>query len=202
VLCYFADDDSLPWFGPENRGFHYLTEYGLGGWPMDVQTVAAQANPDSIVYLQGSTCDNDLGLTMTFAHELQHFLQAWNHRDAWAMDSLFRQLVPSDCLKAGWETPSEREARIVSKRVTTDLFGQGLVEKYVAERIEAPLSLCDKQNWEFIQSLDLAARYNFVDKTKILVQRYKPELKRLQALPANTRSPCAALDLDGEYWSL
>src|ERR1700730_4632843 len=75
VLCFFADDDSLPWFGPENRGFHYLTEYGLGGWPLDVQNVAARVYPDSIVYLQGSTCENDLGLTMTFTHELQHFLQ-------------------------------------------------------------------------------------------------------------------------------
>jgi hypothetical protein len=200
VLCYFADDDSPQWFGPENRGFHYLIEGGLGGWPADVQSVAARVCPDSIVYLQGSTCENDLGLTMTFAHELQHFLQAWNHRDAWAMDGLLRQLVPNESLSAEWETPSETEARIVAKKVATFLFGQESVRNYITERIGAPLSVRDGQNWEFIQALDLLAKYSFLDKTKFLIQRHKTDLKRLQALPANARFPAATLDLDSEDW--
>jgi hypothetical protein len=200
VLCYFADDDSLQWAGPENRGFHYLIEGGLGGWPAAVQNVCSRVDPDSIVCLHGSTCESDLGLTMTFAHELQHFLQAWNYRDAWAMDSLLQQLVPNETLKAGWETPSEREARIIAKKVAIDLFGQESVGKYIAERIEAPLSLPDKQNWEFVQSLDWLVNYSLPDETKSLVQRYKPELKRLQALPKNARLPSATLDLDSEYW--
>jgi hypothetical protein len=118
------------------------------------------------------------------------------------MDVLLKQLVPKERLRAEWETPCETEARIVAKKVATGLFDQESVGKYITERIEAPLSLRDKQNWEFVQSLDCLAKYSSLDETKSLVQRNKTELKRLQALPANARLPCANLDLDSEYWSL
>jgi len=71
----------------------------------------------SVIYLHGSTCEKDVGLTITFAHELQHFLQYANERRLWAVNSLLVNLpnLPTEDLKAIWDFPIEREARIVAK---------------------------------------------------------------------------------------
>ena len=74
---------------------------------------------ESLIYLHGSTCETDIGLTMTLAHELQHFLQYTNERHLWTANTLLMKLpsLPTDDLKACSDFPVEREARITAKKV-------------------------------------------------------------------------------------
>jgi hypothetical protein len=48
---------------------------------------------DDLVYLYGSTCANDVGLTMTLAHEIQHAIQHAKMREVWAVNGLLPQLT-------------------------------------------------------------------------------------------------------------
>lgn len=59
---------------------------------------------DDLVYLYGSTCANEVGLTMTLAHELQHAIQHANVRKLWAANSLINRLDRKviDALKLQW----------------------------------------------------------------------------------------------------
>jgi hypothetical protein len=47
---------------------------------------------DDLVYLHGSTCNDDVGLTITLAHELQHAIQHATMRKVWAVNGLAAQL--------------------------------------------------------------------------------------------------------------
>ena len=42
---------------------------------------------DDLVYLYGSTCADEVGLTMTLAHKLQHAIQHGKERNVWAVNS-------------------------------------------------------------------------------------------------------------------
>jgi hypothetical protein len=198
VLCYLAEDNSLQrLFGPENRGFHYPVGKGLAGWwPEDVRNFTALVSAHSLVYLHGSTCESELALTMTLAHELEHFLQYSERPNLWAADSLLQKLVPNVGLQAGWETPAEMQARIVSKKVATDLYGPDQVAAYIAERIEGARSSRDRESWESLQSLDARTDYDMAAETESLIRHYRQELKRIQALPESVSLPGAALDLE------
>jgi hypothetical protein len=136
VCCYFADDDSLRSI-PGNRGFHSPITKGVGGWPREIQDLVAPIDPHtyevsfpfaSIIYLHGTTCRNDLALTITFAHELWHFFQYCNERVLWSADPLLRGLVPNEDLKDTCNTPIETEARIIAKEAAIYLNGVESIE--------------------------------------------------------------------------
>ena len=68
---------------------------------------------DELIYLHGSTCASEVGLTMTFAHELQHFVQHGNMLTLWAANTLIPQLPKSviNALGLRWcDIPHECEA--------------------------------------------------------------------------------------------
>ena len=74
---------------------------------------------DDFIYLHGSTCSSAMGLTMTLAHELQHFIQHSQQTRLWAANSLIPKLKKATIRALGlrWcDIPHEREARIVSSR--------------------------------------------------------------------------------------
>src|ERR1700731_2051334 len=86
LLC-FLDDDEAPElkqvFGAANRGVYgpITDSTPLAMWPECVSSCilvddgVSLFHPrviDDLVYLYGSTCANEVGLTMTLAHELQH----------------------------------------------------------------------------------------------------------------------------------
>src|ERR1700733_7298837 len=87
TLCYLDDRDiswlKELWGGGSNRGVHWpIRGQGLHDWPQDMWNTMAPADLasgeitwpfDSIVYLHGSTCNIEVQLAMTLAHELQHF---------------------------------------------------------------------------------------------------------------------------------
>jgi len=199
VLCYLAEDNLLQRYigGPENRGFHFPLQKELTSWwPEDIRGLTTLVSAHSLVYLHGSTCESELALTITLAHELQHFLQYSVRPNLWAADSLLQKLVPNVGLQAGWEAPAEMEARIVSKRVATNLYGPDRVAAYIGERIEEAMSSRDRESWEALQSLDPLTDYDMSAETESLIRHYRQKLKSIQALPENASLPGATLDLD------
>jgi hypothetical protein len=138
---------------------------------------------DGLVFLYGSTCANEVGLSMTLAHELQHTVQRNNMRQLWAANSLVNQLKNEvfDTLKMTWsDIPIEREARIVSKHAAVQLFDEQRVTEYIEERIREHVSDGDFADWQFIHSIAPMDSVDLLGGTRKLFQQlkdYKPELE-------------------------
>lgn len=195
ALCYLADEDvnwlKEMWGGHANRGVHWpIRGQGLHDWPQDMWETIAPIDPqlgvtwpyDSVIYLHGSTCETDIGLTMTLAHELQHFLQYANERQLWAANTLLMKLpsLPTDDLKAWSDLPVEREARIIAKQVAESLHGTAPVDQHIQSMIDAGTSDADVADWKFIRAIDPSIRYDLREETKPFVRRHKQELIQLQ----------------------
>jgi hypothetical protein len=204
VACYFADTDSLKKHtgGPENRGFHAWLPQGPIGFPRGVQDAIAEVGTRNLVYLHGSTCLSNLGLTMTFAHELQHFRQFASNFALWAANYLLARIAPNRHMEGVWRVPFEVEARICAKTVAGDLFERERVDEFIAERIDHAPSTEFRKDWEFVKAIELSndplSKYDLARETVPLMQLYKPDLKEAQRRYPN--EPGATLDLDADTW--
>lgn len=129
LLCFLDDEewqDLREKAGIDNRGAHFPLGGALPRFaypPVYLQELLAVNRKivfDNLIYLYGSTCTQDIGLTMTLAHELQHFVQYGCSRRLWAANTLIPNL-PREViarLQLTWcDLPHEYEARLVSKRV-------------------------------------------------------------------------------------
>jgi hypothetical protein len=136
---------------------------------------------------------------MTLAHELQHLKQSVGIRPEYVASQLIgrcdeivgeRALIWSD-------VPHEREARIVSKRVATVVFGAEAVRAYVdrqlsdaVSKMNATSSEKDKERWSndaadwlFIRRVNGDLEYDFVRETRELypnLGRFRRELEATQ----------------------
>ena len=138
---------------------------------------------DGLVFLYGSTCANDVGLSMTLAHELQHTVQRSSVRHLWAANSLVNQLKKEvfDTLKMTWaDIPIEREARIVSKHVAVQLFDEQRVTLYIEEKICEHVSDGDFADWQFIHSIMPTDSVDLLGGTRKLFQQIKDYRSELE----------------------
>lgn len=196
TLCYL-DDRDIPWLkeswgGASNRGVHWpLRGHGLSGWPQDMWNTLAPPDPvsgeitwpyDSVIYLHGSTCNAEVQLAMTLAHELQHFLQFANQRQIWAINALLARLpyLPTPDLSHWYDLPTEREARIIGKRVAVSIFGKSSVDEHIGTMTRGNSSSEDSADWEFIRTLDGNEAYDPRTATASLVERHRKTLEELQ----------------------
>src|SRR6202020_1026015 len=125
---------------------------------------------DDFVYLHGATCAGDIALTMTLAHELQHFTQHADHTRLWAANSLVPNLHKTAIAALGlrWcDVPHEREARIVSKRTAEDLFGPDAVLRHIDARIANPVTEQDGIDWKCIRELSASSPYDLAHETRL-----------------------------------
>jgi hypothetical protein len=189
VLCFLDDEDppSLKQaFGATNRGLSGTVQDGddLSVWPDYVQKCIhiddksfpyTQRVIDQLIYLHGSVCIDDVGLTMTLAHELQHAIQHDKARKVWAVNSLIRRLPTAvDDLKLEWaDIPIERDARIVAKRVALDLHGEQLVRRYIDKRSAEAVEPHDIADWHFVRGLTPSSSVDLVGDTHRLFHRLK-----------------------------
>ena len=196
LLCFFDDEDCeavKEEVGEANRGLFmrvervclwgYLPEYvRVCAFSGDCSDFPSYAEPpvtpvfDHLIYLHGSTCSNDVGLTMTFAHELQHFVQHGNVRQLWAANSLIgklRQQLNNDLGLRQFHIPTEREARIVSKQTTSAIFGGEHVKQFIESKIPHAVDDKDKADWQSIQSLVTSTPYDLASETRLIFQRLK-----------------------------
>jgi hypothetical protein len=125
---------------------------------------------DDFIYLHGSTCSNDVGLTMTLAHEVQHFMQRTHRTRLWAANTLIPNLTKATihALDLKWcDVPHEREARVVSKRVAGALFGVETVRNYIDSKIAERVTAADAADWQCIQGLSTSTPYDLAGETEV-----------------------------------
>jgi hypothetical protein len=199
-LLAFLDDgddpDSRRDLGPANRGFHGPIKESrpTEAWPLGMTNlifVPVDGSPfgrsrrlfDNGVYVYGSTCADETALIMTFAHELQHFVQYGFNRRLWAEGQLITRL-PRELINAiglNWpDIPHEREARIEAKRVGLKLCGADAVTQYIDRRISENVTANDVEDWRFSQQMDPSVPFDLSRETKRIFQRLRPYRQALE----------------------
>lgn len=204
LLCFFDDDDWQPLkdvMGPATRGFYApIKEQPIECWPGYLTERIFVDDPNShlqkrafdhLIYVFGTTCVDEIGLTMTFAHELQHFLQYGYERRLWAENFLLPRLSKEVIGLAGlrwFDIPIEREARAAAKRIAEELFGADQVRLFIDRRIGGSVSAQDAEDWRLIQQMSPSAPYNVADETRAVFQRVKDYRPQLEAILRELRN--------------
>lgn len=188
VACIIDDNDCKrsEWhLGAGVQGFHVPKEMASEYFrvykreiiaPIDERTYKFNCPYARVVYLFGSTSETDIGITLTFAHELQHFLQYTKDKPLWVKNTLLMSLH-NDEFKVRWNYPVEIEARATAKKVAECLFGAEPVREYIQERIKAHITDNDVRDWEFVQRIVSSEHYNLAEGTKPLVHRHRRQLE-------------------------
>jgi len=188
VVCILDGQDGSDLkreLGPDNRGVH-CPPWGriYGSLPCYVRPLIGPVNQrtnkvewpfDCIIYLHGSTCETEIGLSLCFAHELQHFMQYALQRSFYVLHDLLVELHNPE-FQFMWDYPIEREARIISKRVGVELFGERAVDTHIQNRILAHVSCMDVHDWEFVRGIDLSVPYDLAVESMRLIDRHRTEL--------------------------
>jgi len=189
-LCFFDDEDWQGFkllMGEGNRGFHWpiSDRTAFADWPEYITGCIFADDPtsfwykrmfDHVIYLHGSTCANRVGMTMTFAHELQHVIQRIQVPDLLNANGLFRHLPKTVLQSVGlqWsDIPTEREARAVAKKIAVTLHGGEAVEQFLVERASTATDPIELADVHFIRELDTSIPYVLKDETLALFGRFK-----------------------------
>jgi hypothetical protein len=138
---------------------------------------------DDFIYLHGCTCSNEVSLTMTLAHELQHFVQHTNQTRLWAANSLIPRLTKDAVrdLELTWcDIPHEREARIVSKRAAEGLLGAEAVQRHIDAMIAKRPGSEDAEDWRCVRGLVTSAPYDLATETKLFFPRLSGYRQQLE----------------------
>jgi hypothetical protein len=205
LLCFCDDVDHQPLkdrIGAANRGFYEalcepLYEMTLWFFYLDYlkDLILVEESSsflrvrafDHVIYLQGSTCTSEVGLAITFAHELQHFVQYMTTRQLWAQTRLIPEL-PEYVIKSQdlhwFDIPIEREARIVSIRIAETLFGTEPVREFMNKRVAEAIDAGELADSEFIRGLvgSVPASYDLAGETEKIFGRlesYKQEFANI-----------------------
>ena len=115
---------------------------------------------------------------MTFAHELQHFVQYAYRKPIWAANTLLINLNSPD-FRVWWDFPIEIEARFKAKRVAESLFGKDSVRDFVIQRIGERVTETDAADWKYIREIDTSRAYDVLKETSSLVKKHRVQLNAL-----------------------
>jgi hypothetical protein len=201
LLAFFDDIDDphvrRDW-GPANRGVSgpITAKSPTLRWLLDPLGMPRRVRDDYGTYLHGSTCADEIALTMTFAHELQHFVQYGFKRQLRAGGGLILSL-PKDVRereRLGWlDIPHEREARIEAKKVGVELFGEDAVKGYIdrlikeAQQRRTNQTISQSETNAEIEDLrfsqkfdDLSVSYDLATEMTAIFRRLKPYEKELE----------------------
>jgi hypothetical protein len=190
LLCFFDDEDCHEFkvqLGDGNRAFHRVISdrTAFAGWPEYIRDCILVDDPtsfwykrmfDQLVYLYGETCANRVGMTMSFAHELQHVIQRVKVPELLTANGLFRHLPIPVVQNVGlqWsDIPTEREARAVGKRIAVTLHGDEAVKEFVTQTASITTDPIELADVHFIQGLDTSIPYDLKDETLALFERFK-----------------------------
>lgn len=190
LLCFFDDEDCQEFklvMGEGNRGFHrpISDRSAFPGWPEYITGSIFVDDPtsfwykrmfDHVIYLHGSTCADRVGMTMTFAHELQHVIQRIQVSELLNANGLFRHLPKTVLQSVGlqWsDIPTEREARAVAKRIAVALHGDEAVKQFLVQRALTTTDPIELADVYFIQALDTSIPYVLKDETLAVFARFK-----------------------------
>jgi len=159
LLCFLDDQDNdiiKQSEGRSNRGVYKAIDDHTDQWwvPENIWWGHIYVDDgdrrvfDGLIYLHGTTCDDEVGLVMSLSHELQHAVQHTKNRTLWLVNTLVNSL------NIKWaDIPIEVDARIVSKRTAEQIFGSEKVAAYIDRRIAAPVDDNDAADWAYVRSL-------------------------------------------------
>ena len=201
LLCFFDDvdcDGLKKFIGGANRGFYtpvrnsrlwpYFPEY-LKDFIFEsgISSLSGEPSFNHVIYLDGSACADEIGLTITFAHEFQHLVQntAGRTRKLAAANGLVQNLDRKliEALNMKWfDIPIEREARIVSKRTAETLFGAPRVRRFIAARIAEAVDGDDAADWRFVQSIVPSTPYDLERESHRLFQKLRPHRREFERM--------------------
>jgi hypothetical protein len=104
------------------------------------------------------------------------------------------------CLISGtglsWpDVPHEREARIVAKRVATEICGLDAVKQYIERKIREG-STTDAEDWRFSLQLDPSISYDLEGETKRIFKRLRPYRGALESVLKEERRDPDYKDID------
>lgn len=217
LLC-FLDDEDPPVFVRDlpraTRGFFKAIhdDADLTRWPQRIRdcvwgeghVTALCRAVDDLVYLFGRTCVDEVGLTMTLAHELQHAVQHAEVRKLWAANSLVEYIdegVTNAVKLKPANIPIEREARIVSKRAAEYLHGDQRVRQFIDRKIAERISEGDVEDWQFIRTLKPSDAVDLARDTQLLFDQlrdFRSELENaLREARTDNYTDFMDLDLNG-----
>jgi hypothetical protein len=219
LLC-FLDDQDAPIIrldrGPANRGFYapindgtpldWIPEYVSSRiYVDDGVSVFYTRVVDGLIYLHGTACVEEVGLVMTLAHELQHAVQHTKSRKLWALNSLVNELDRAIIkrLNLTWaDIPIEVDARLVSKRVAEQLFGNERVRSYIDGKIAEHVTGADAADWIYLRSLDPATTVDLAVASQLLFARlkdYRPELEAVLRRAKSVSQSYGDISLDSFF---
>jgi len=204
VDCYFAssDDDYLTTQnGCHFRGFQisYLGRNDLPRYLFSrffhaydgrdpLPSFEQQLAFDHLIYVRNSTSLDPTGCTSTLAHELEHIAQ---HCQSHSMMRANNLLYDNVIIMSGgsdftvFDIPTERDANIVSKRVAETICGPEAVMRFTDERIQYFAQLArsgddaagrERTRWEGFRNISPEAGYDWIEATKVLIERFRPEI--------------------------
>lgn len=163
LVCIFDDEERqeficCPWLGENYCGFtHVTSEPGPPGLQWSDELIEQVLDDqgwrcDVVIYLRRRTCESPVGTVITFAHELQHFVQYGFDRKVWYAN---KHLHDFSCRHGEelptWSFPDEYEAQLASKCVAESILGKDKVQGYAQQQIELNR---DPGKWEFFRNLE------------------------------------------------
>lgn len=187
LLCIFDDQERSGFLQHQELGQNFcgfflpVRRFGIGHGIWAPELVAhiwddeqVQFVCDSVIYLRKRTCAAPIGMVITFAHELQHFIQYGHHYQAWKSQRCIQHVAaPKLHNPRPWDFPAEHEAQLVSKRVAEQIVGAKEVRQYAQERINAD---DDAEKWQFFLGLDATSDFDFLQQTASWIAKYQQEL--------------------------
>lgn len=193
LVCIFDNEERSYFTNPQRLGENYCGftttvcepkfNIDVPNWPPEIRQCVSDGSKyhcDVTIYLRNRTCQSQTGTVITFAHEMQHFMQYGNSRKIWLanrnLKCIYRrcqQRVPQ------WHFPYEYEALLVSKQVAEDILSPGEVRDYaVQEREREQIErVGDLKKWEFFLDLDVREQFDLLERTKIEVKKCRDYLE-------------------------
>jgi hypothetical protein len=133
---------------------------------------------DNLIYIRDATCrDVEVGFVMTYAHELQHFVQHGYTPKLSAVNSvLYQNLKQFEPGIIAIDIPHEREANIVSKRVAETVCGVAVVREYAEQQIKFMERMGEaeqKARWVFFRDIPSSTACDLLQETLPFVEKYR-----------------------------
>jgi hypothetical protein len=154
--------------------FRPYDEFNVG---MEFEEIVAF---DNLIYIRHDTCSDRVGCVITYAHELQHFMQHGHTPRLWSVNSaLYHTLGKFEPRATAIDIPIERQANIVSKRIAEQVCGTEAVRNFAEEQIrfmEQENEPAQKVRWEFFRDVPSSEPYDLLTATLPFVQKYKGQI--------------------------
>ncbi len=135
---------------------------------------------DNLVYVRSTTCLDVVGAVITYAHELQHFMQhGFAPKLAFVNFKLYENLKLFEPSAMTTDIPHEREANIVSKRVAEAVCGREAVKAFAEEQVlfmERAGEEEQKARYMFFRDVPSSSDYDLLQETLRLVEKYRERI--------------------------